>query len=87
LFEILIISRIYGHQGRGLAFSTPERLMESMDVELMSYLHYSLDEVLSHDGFSQQFIKEFASGIMRNNYGQTQSSQAFVGTKCDSLSI
>ena len=50
-----------------------------MDVKMMTYLHYSLEEVLSHDEFSQQFIDELAMGAMRNNYGQTQRSQAFVG--------
>jgi hypothetical protein len=79
LKSYVLFRRIYAHQNRGLAFTNPERLLESLDDELMAYLHYSLEEVLAHEGFSQRFIEELAMGILRNNYGQTPSAQAFVG--------
>ena len=75
----ILSCRIYEHQNDGLAFTNPERLLESMDDELMAYMHYSLEEVLAHEGFSQKLIDELAMAILRNNYGQTPSVQAFVG--------
>ena len=76
---MICIARIYKHQDDGLAFTTPERLLESMDGDLLEYLHYSLEEILAYEGFSQKLIDELVMAAMKCNYGQTPDAQAFVG--------
>ncbi|XP_043939064.1 prenylcysteine oxidase 1 [Protopterus annectens] len=72
--------RIYRYQAHDHAFSTVENLLHALGGEqFTSMAQKSLAEVLLKAGYSQKFIDEMVTPVMRVNYGQNQDIGAFVG--------
>ncbi|XP_064031743.1 prenylcysteine oxidase 1-like [Pogoniulus pusillus] len=72
--------RIYRYQAHDYAFSSNERLLHALggdDFTLL--LNQSIDEAMQRAGFSQKYIDQMASPIMRINYGQGVNINGFVG--------
>ena len=71
--------RIYDHQNAGYAFTTAEKLLQSMSHDFASQLGFSIEHFMQEQGFSDVFIEQFVRAAMRANYGQEEDIQAFVG--------
>ncbi|XP_028654230.1 prenylcysteine oxidase 1 [Erpetoichthys calabaricus] len=72
--------RIYQYQQYGYSFSSVERLFHSMARdEFLNMFNETLDQAMQKVGFSQQFMNEIVTPIMRVNYGQSIKMNAFVG--------
>ncbi|ESO83268.1 hypothetical protein LOTGIDRAFT_236715 [Lottia gigantea] len=71
--------KIYDIQEEGLAFTTVEDLLKSMDESLVNYTKISIQDLMIEKGFSERFINELVMGALRTNYGQTTNVHAFVG--------
>ncbi|CAE7407920.1 PCYOX1 [Symbiodinium natans] len=71
--------QVYRLQKEGKAFSTPRRLLASLDSRFSQMLDETLEERLNRDGFDRRLIQELASGMVRVNYGQGLEIGAFVG--------
>ncbi|CAH1785351.1 unnamed protein product, partial [Owenia fusiformis] len=71
-------SSIYDHQIAGHAFTSVEKLLESMSQDMRDLLYVSAEKKFKEEGFSERFINELALGALRNNYGQSTDIQAFV---------
>ncbi len=71
--------RIYDHQTEGKAFTSPQKLLESLSPEMKDLLGLSLEEHLQAQGFSDTFMEQLVLGALRMNYGQDNSIHAFVG--------
>lgn len=73
--------RVYHHLEDGIAFSTVEGLLESMDAGFVDLTKKTIREVLKEDGFSDLFIDELVTAGMRVNYGQGADVHGFVGRR------
>ncbi|XP_064601062.1 prenylcysteine oxidase 1-like [Liolophura sinensis] len=72
--------RVYHHLEDGIAFSTVEGLLESMDASFVDLTKKTIREVLKEDGFSDLFIDELVTAGMRVNYAQGAEVHGFVGS-------
>ncbi|XP_064634573.1 prenylcysteine oxidase 1-like [Lineus longissimus] len=72
--------RIYDHQEAGHAFTTVEKLLNSMSPAFFELTQKSVREALTEAGMSKRFIDEVVMVALRNNYGQTPDVHAFVGS-------
>ncbi|XP_026570904.1 prenylcysteine oxidase 1 [Pseudonaja textilis] len=72
--------RIYRYQSHDYAFSSPETLLHALGgTAFLHMLNQTIDESLQKARFSQAFINEMVTPIMRVNYGQSASINGFVG--------
>ncbi|XP_066495720.1 prenylcysteine oxidase 1-like [Tiliqua scincoides] len=72
--------RIYHYQSHDYAFSTNEGLLHALGgASFMQLLNQTIEEAMQEAGFSQKFINETVTAIMRFNYGQGASVSGFVG--------
>uniref|UniRef100_J3S9B1 Prenylcysteine oxidase 1 n=1 Tax=Crotalus adamanteus TaxID=8729 RepID=J3S9B1_CROAD len=72
--------RVYRYQSRDYAFSSPEHLLQALGgASFLRMLNQTIDESLQKARFSQAFINEMVTPIMRVNYGQSASINSFVG--------
>ncbi|XP_053125094.1 prenylcysteine oxidase 1 [Hemicordylus capensis] len=72
--------RIYRYQAYDFAFSTNERLLHALGGDnLIHLLNRTIDEAMQKAGFSQKFINEMVTPVMRVNYGQGVNINGFVG--------
>ncbi|XP_072835265.2 prenylcysteine oxidase 1 [Pogona vitticeps] len=72
--------RIYRYQSHDYAFSTSEALLHALGgSDFLQRLNQTMDESMQRAGFSQKFINEIVTPVMRYNYGQGASINGFVG--------
>ncbi|XP_058864578.1 prenylcysteine oxidase 1-like [Acipenser ruthenus] len=72
--------RIYQFQSFGYSFSSVERLLHALGGdEFLWMTNHTLDQAMQGAGFSQHFLNEVVTPIMRVNYGQSVKINAFVG--------
>ncbi|XP_063166997.1 prenylcysteine oxidase 1 [Candoia aspera] len=72
--------RIYRYQSHDYAFSSPENLLHAVGgANFLHLLNQTIDESLQKARFSQKFINEMVTAVMRVNYGQSASVNGFVG--------
>nr|XP_056716074.1 prenylcysteine oxidase 1 [Euleptes europaea] len=72
--------RIYQYQAHDFAFSTSEDLLHALGgAEFLQLLNQTIDESMQKSGFSQKFINEMVTAVMRVNYGQGTNINGFVG--------
>ncbi|XP_067326816.1 prenylcysteine oxidase 1-like [Anolis sagrei] len=72
--------RIYRYQAHDYAFSSNEVLLHALGgAELIQMWNQTIEESMQKAGFSQKFIHEMATPIMRYNYGQGVGINGFVG--------
>ncbi|XP_030407802.1 prenylcysteine oxidase 1 [Gopherus evgoodei] len=72
--------RIYRYQSHDYSFSSMEGLFHALGGnDFIQMLNRTLDETLQKAGFSQKFIYEMVTPIMRVNYGQGVNINGFVG--------
>ncbi|XP_066495722.1 prenylcysteine oxidase 1-like [Tiliqua scincoides] len=74
------ILRIYQYQSQDYAFSTNEDLLYALGgASLMQLLNQTIEEAMQNRGFSQKFIDEIITPIVRFNYGQGANVSGLVG--------
>uniref|UniRef100_A0A8C0UA92 Prenylcysteine oxidase 1 n=1 Tax=Cyanistes caeruleus TaxID=156563 RepID=A0A8C0UA92_CYACU len=72
--------RIYRYQMHDYAFSSNERLLQTLGGDdFTRLLNQTIDEAMQKAGFSQKFINEVVCPAMRVNYGQGVTINGFVG--------
>ncbi|XP_037383466.1 prenylcysteine oxidase 1 [Talpa occidentalis] len=72
--------RIYRYQSHDYAFSSVEKLLHSLGGdEFLGMLNRTLLETLQKAGFSEKFLDEIVTPVMRVNYGQSMNINGFVG--------
>ncbi|XP_054853594.1 prenylcysteine oxidase 1 isoform X2 [Eublepharis macularius] len=72
--------RIYRYQAHDYAFSSSEGLLHALGgAEFLQMLNQTIEESMQKSGFSQKFINEIVTPVMRVNYGQSASINGFVG--------
>ncbi|NXA57165.1 PCYOX oxidase, partial [Nothocercus julius] len=72
--------RIYRYQTHDYTFSSNERLLQALGGnDFAKMLNETIDESMQKAGFSHKFINEVICPVMRVNYGQGVSTNAFVG--------
>ncbi|XP_012861990.2 prenylcysteine oxidase 1 [Echinops telfairi] len=72
--------RIYRYQSHDYAFSSVEKLMHALGGDgFLQMLNGTLLETLEKAGFSEKFLNEIVTPVMRVNYGQSLSINGFVG--------
>ncbi|XP_042328017.1 prenylcysteine oxidase 1 [Sceloporus undulatus] len=72
--------RIYRYQSHDYAFSTNEALLHALGgSEFVQMLNQTIDESMQTASFSQKFIREMVTPVMRVNYGQGVNINGFVG--------
>ncbi|XP_060024470.1 prenylcysteine oxidase 1 isoform X2 [Lagenorhynchus albirostris] len=72
--------RIYRYQSHDYAFSSVEKLLHSLGGDdYLGLFNRSLLETLQKAGFSEKFLDEIITPVMRVNYGQTMNINGFVG--------
>ncbi|MBV95847.1 Prenylcysteine oxidase, partial [Eschrichtius robustus] len=72
--------RIYRYQSHDYAFSSVEKLLHSLGGDdYLGLFNRSLVETLQKAGFSEKFLDEIITPVMRINYGQTMNINGFVG--------
>ncbi|NWW24066.1 PCYOX oxidase, partial [Falcunculus frontatus] len=72
--------RIYRYQMHDYAFSSNERLLHALGGDdFARLLNQTIDEAMQKAGFSQKFINEVVCPVMRGDYGQGVTLNAFVG--------
>uniref|UniRef100_A0A8D0WMU6 Prenylcysteine oxidase 1 n=1 Tax=Sus scrofa TaxID=9823 RepID=A0A8D0WMU6_PIG len=72
--------RIYRYQSHDYAFSSVEKLLHSLGGDdFLGLFNRSLLETLQKAGFSEKFLDEIITPVMRVNYGQTMNINGFVG--------
>ncbi|KAF4016479.1 hypothetical protein G4228_007911 [Cervus hanglu yarkandensis] len=72
--------RIYRYQSHDYAFSSVEKLLHSLGGDdYLGLFNRSLLETLQKAGFSEKFLDEIITPVMRVNYGQTTNINGFVG--------
>ncbi|KAF7236725.1 Prenylcysteine oxidase [Varanus komodoensis] len=72
--------RIYRYQSHDYAFSSNEVLLHALGgTGFVRMLNQTIDESMQNAGFSQKFINEMVTPVMRVNYGQSTSINGFVG--------
>ncbi|XP_074837918.1 prenylcysteine oxidase 1 [Carettochelys insculpta] len=73
--------RIYRYQAHDYSFSSTEGLLHALGGnDFIHMLNQTTEETMQKAGFSQKFINEVVTSIMRVNYGQGANINAFVGT-------
>ncbi|KAB0338487.1 hypothetical protein FD754_024542 [Muntiacus muntjak] len=73
-------SLIYRYQSHDYAFSSVEKLLHSLGGDdYLGLFNRSLLETLQKAGFSEKFLDEIITPVMRVNYGQTTNINGFVG--------
>lgn len=76
----LLFERIYRYQSHDYAFSSVEKLLHSLGGDdYLGLFNRSLLETLQKAGFSEKFLDEIITPVMRVNYGQTTNINGFVG--------
>lgn len=76
----LLFQRIYRYQSHDYAFSSVEKLLHSLGGDdYLGLFNRSLLETLQKAGFSEKFLDEIITPVMRVNYGQTTNINGFVG--------
>ncbi|XP_005285278.1 prenylcysteine oxidase 1 isoform X1 [Chrysemys picta bellii] len=72
--------RIYRYQSHDYSFSSTEGLLHALGGnDFIQMLNRTIDETMQKAGFSQKFIYEVVTPIMRINYGQGANINGFVG--------
>nr|XP_020643105.1 prenylcysteine oxidase-like [Pogona vitticeps] len=72
--------RIYRYQSNDYAFSTSEALLHALGgSDFLQMLNQTIDKSMQKASFSQKFINEIVTPVMRVNYGQSASINGFVG--------
>uniref|UniRef100_A0A8D0GUP9 Prenylcysteine oxidase 1 n=1 Tax=Sphenodon punctatus TaxID=8508 RepID=A0A8D0GUP9_SPHPU len=72
--------RIYRYQTHDYSFSSTEGLLHALGGNnFMEMLNGTIDEAMQKAGFSQKFINEIVTSVMRVNYGQGATINGFVG--------
>ncbi|KAJ6653130.1 hypothetical protein lerEdw1_010092 [Lerista edwardsae] len=72
--------RIYRYQSHDYAFSSNEALLHALGgTSFMQLLNQTIGEAMQKAGFSQRFINEMVTPVMRVNYGQGTNVNGFVG--------
>ncbi|XP_031323079.1 prenylcysteine oxidase 1 [Camelus dromedarius] len=72
--------RIYRYQSHDYAFSSVEKLLHSLGGDdFLALFNRSLLETLQKAGFSEKFLDEIITPVMRVNYGQNMNINGFVG--------
>uniref|UniRef100_K7G3K5 Prenylcysteine oxidase 1 n=1 Tax=Pelodiscus sinensis TaxID=13735 RepID=K7G3K5_PELSI len=72
--------RIYRYQAHDYSFSSIEGLLHALGGnDFIQMLNRTLDETMQKAGFSQKFIYEVVTPIMRVNYGQGVNISSFAG--------
>ncbi|NXC47246.1 PCYOX oxidase, partial [Penelope pileata] len=72
--------RIYRYQTYDYTFSSYERLFHALGGnDLTQMLNQTIIEAMQKASFSQKFINEMVSPVMRGDYGQGNSLNAFLG--------
>ncbi|KAM6221157.1 prenylcysteine oxidase 1 [Rhynchocyon petersi] len=72
--------RIYRYQAHDYAFSSVEKLLHALGGDdFVGMLNRTLLETLEKAGFSEKFLNEIVTPIMRINYGQNMDINGFVG--------
>lgn len=75
-----LFKRIYRYQSHDYAFSSVEKLLHSLGGDdYLGLFNRSLLETLQKAGFSEKFLDEIITPVMRVNYGQTMNINGFVG--------
>lgn len=75
-----LFKRIYRYQSHDYAFSSVEKLLHSLGGDdYLGLFNRSLIETLQKAGFSEKFLDEIITPVMRVNYGQTMNINGFVG--------
>ncbi|XP_042696195.1 prenylcysteine oxidase 1 isoform X2 [Chrysemys picta bellii] len=73
--------RIYRYQSHDYSFSSTEGLLHALGGnDFIQMLNRTIDETMQKAGFSQKFIYEVVTPIMRINYGQGANINGFVGS-------
>ncbi|XP_048369091.1 prenylcysteine oxidase 1 isoform X2 [Sphaerodactylus townsendi] len=71
---------IYRYQAHDYAFSSTEDLLHALGgAEFLQILNETIEESMLKSGFSQKFINEIVTAVMRVNYGQGITINGFVG--------
>ncbi|CAI5783404.1 prenylcysteine oxidase 1 [Podarcis lilfordi] len=72
--------RIYRYQVYDYAFSSNEGLLHALGgADFVQMLNVTIDEAMQKTSFSQKFINEMVTPVMRVNYGQGANINSFVG--------
>ncbi|KYO44134.1 prenylcysteine oxidase 1 [Alligator mississippiensis] len=72
--------RIYRYQDNDYAFTSTEKLVSALGGDyFLQLLNETIGRALQKTGFSQTFINEVVTPVMRVNYGQTVNINGFVG--------
>ncbi|XP_003413714.1 prenylcysteine oxidase 1 [Loxodonta africana] len=72
--------RIYRYQSHDYAFSSVEKLLHALGGDdFLGMLNRTLLETLEKAGFSEKFLNEIVTPVMRVNYGQSMNINSFVG--------
>ncbi|XP_061448749.1 prenylcysteine oxidase 1 [Rhineura floridana] len=72
--------RIYRYQSHDYAFSSNEGLLHALGgADFLQMLNRTIDEAMQKAGFSQKFINQMVTPVMRVNYGQGANINSFVG--------
>ncbi|KAJ6651166.1 hypothetical protein lerEdw1_000746, partial [Lerista edwardsae] len=72
--------RIYRYQSHDYAFSSNEALLHALGgTSFVQLLNQTIGEAMQKAGFSQKFINEMITPVMRFNYGQGAHINGFVG--------
>uniref|UniRef100_G3TN71 Prenylcysteine oxidase 1 n=1 Tax=Loxodonta africana TaxID=9785 RepID=G3TN71_LOXAF len=78
--------RIYRYQSHDYAFSSVEKLLHALGGDdFLGMLNRTLLETLEKAGFSEKFLNEIVTPVMRVNYGQSMNINSFVVTGAVSL--
>ena len=77
--NFLSFSRIYSLQENGYAYTTVDKLLNSMSPDFTNMTKASISKILLEKGYSHKFLDEFVQSIMMVNYGQTNDISGFVG--------
>ncbi|EPY74866.1 prenylcysteine oxidase precursor [Camelus ferus] len=79
-FQSLRMHMIYRYQSHDYAFSSVEKLLHSLGGDdFLALFNRSLLETLQKAGFSEKFLDEIITPVMRVNYGQNMNINGFVG--------
>ncbi|XP_007938295.1 prenylcysteine oxidase 1 [Orycteropus afer afer] len=72
--------RIYRYQSHDYAFSSVEKLLHALGGDdFLQLLNRTLLETLEKAGFSEKFLNEIVTPVMRSNYGQSMGINSFAG--------
>ena len=73
-------STIYDIQKKGKAFATVPELLRAMGGDTVyGYTQHSIQEALQKIGVKDRLIDELVTAVMRVNYGQDVTMNAFAG--------